>query len=146
MFRVTARTDYAVRALLEVARHHPAAVKGREIADAEAMPYRFLAATMTQLRRGGLLESRRGGGVDGGYRLARPPELITLVDVVAAIEGQVVDVRAPRTAGASEASVIWDAVGDGVERALVAITLADLIRLAGHDAEREPGEGDAAAS
>ena len=129
MFRVTARTDYAVRALLEVARRHPRAVKGREIAEAQVLPYRFLASTMTQLRRGGLLDSRRGGGVDGGYRLARSPERITLVDVVRVIEGQVVDVRNPRRSGRSDASAFWAAVGDGVEQALVSITVADLLLL-----------------
>ncbi len=133
MFRVTARTDYAVRALLEVARRHPGAVKGREIAEAQVLPYRFLASTMTQLRRGGLLDSRRGGGVDGGYRLARAPEQITLVDVVRVVEGQVVDVRSSRSAGPSDAAAIWAAVGHGVEQALVAITVADLLRLSVDD-------------
>lgn len=124
MVRVTARTDYAVRALIEIARAHPAAVKGREIADSQGLPYRFLASTMTQLTRAGLLESRRGSGVDGGYRLARDPGEVSLVEVVNAIEGQVVDVRAapPRAA-----SSVWASVGEGVERALAAISLADLL-------------------
>lgn len=127
MFRVTARTDYAVRALLELARVHPASVKGREIAQVQGLPYRFLASTMTQLTRAGLLESRRGSGVDGGYRLARDPDAISLVDVVEAIEGHVVDVRVSEGAGGPDASAIWASVGDGVERALASISLADLL-------------------
>jgi Rrf2 family protein len=127
LFRVTARTDYAVRALVEIARVHPVAAKGREIAESNGMPYRFLAATMTQLTRAGLLESRRGSGVDGGYRLSRDPASISLAEVVGAIEGRVVDVRATQAVDGLDASSIWMSVGEGVERALAAISLAELL-------------------
>ena len=59
MFRVTARTDYAVRAVIEVARHYPDALKGRAIAESQQLPYRFLAATLTRLSSSGILDSRR---------------------------------------------------------------------------------------
>ena len=128
MFRVTAKTDYAVRALVEIARHHPQPVKGREIAEAQQLPYRFLAGTMTQLSRAGVLDARRGSGVECGYRLGRPPEHISLGDVVLAIEGRIVDVRAGRDAD-SEAlsSPVWAEIGSGVEAALDRISVADLV-------------------
>ena len=69
-----------------------------------------------------------GGGVDGGYRLAHDPrDSITLAEVVGAIEGRVVDVRATQADDGLDASSIWMSVGEGVERALATISLAELL-------------------
>jgi Rrf2 family protein len=78
--------EYAIRALVFLARFpdHGAA-QGTEIAKAEGLPAPVLGKVLQELVRKGLLESRRGPG--GGFRLARNPELITLRDVVAAIDG-----------------------------------------------------------
>ena len=78
--------EYAIRALVYLARFpdHGAA-QGTEIAKAEGLPAPVLGKVLQELVRKGLLESRRGPG--GGFRLARNPELITLRDVVAAIDG-----------------------------------------------------------
>ena len=78
--------EYAIRALAYLASHpeRPAA-QGREMARAENIPAPMLSKILQELVRKGLLESRRGPG--GGFRLARRPELITLRDVVAAIDG-----------------------------------------------------------
>jgi len=78
--------EYAIRALSYLAQpngHHVA--QGREIARAEKLPAPVLGKILQELVRKGLLDSRRGPG--GGFRLARRPELITLRDVVAAIDG-----------------------------------------------------------
>jgi len=78
--------EYAIRALAFVARlpTHDAA-QGRDIAGAEDIPAPVLGKILQELVRKGLLASRRGPG--GGFRLARKPELITLRDVVAAVDG-----------------------------------------------------------
>jgi Rrf2 family protein len=78
--------EYAIRALAFLARF-PAdgAAQGKEIAKAERLPAPVLGKVLQELVRKGLLESRRGPG--GGFRLARNPQLITLRDVVAAIDG-----------------------------------------------------------
>jgi len=78
--------EYAIRALVFLARFpdHGAA-RGMEIAKAEGLPAPVLGKVLQELARKGLLESRRGPG--GGFRLARKPQLITLRDVVAAIDG-----------------------------------------------------------
>ncbi len=78
--------EYAIRALSYLAQPNGRrAVQGREIARAENLPAPVLGKILQELVRKGLLESRRGPG--GGFRLARRPELITLRDVVAAIDG-----------------------------------------------------------
>ncbi|HXX00642.1 MAG TPA: Rrf2 family transcriptional regulator [Candidatus Acidoferrales bacterium] len=78
--------EYAVRALVFLTRFPDRrAVQGAEIAEGEGVPAPILGKVLQELVRKGLLESRRGPG--GGFRLARDPQLITLRDVVAAIDG-----------------------------------------------------------
>jgi len=78
--------EYAIRAMTYLAGPGGSApARGEEIARAEHLPAPILGKVLQELVRKGLLESRRGPG--GGFRLARRPELITLRDVVAAIDG-----------------------------------------------------------
>lgn len=86
IMRFTAKTEYAVRAIIEIAlaeNNKPAQV--REIATKQAIPERFLEQVMSALKKANLLESIRGA--QGGYRLSRPVEKITLADIIQAIEG-----------------------------------------------------------
>ena len=121
MLKVTARADYAMRAMVAVARRHPGAVTGREVAAAEGIPYRFLSGVLTTLAGAGLLEGRRGG--QGGYRLGRPPGAITAWDVLTAVEGRV---TAPTGERATTVGSVWAAVGEAVEQALARITVSGL--------------------
>ena len=78
--------EYAIRTLCYLAQSSDhSTTQGSEIAEAEGLPAPVLGKVLQELVRKGLLESRRGPG--GGFRLARRPELITLRDVVAAIDG-----------------------------------------------------------
>ena len=78
--------EYAIRALAFLAMSpREGAAQGTVIAQGEGLPAPLLGKVLQQLARKGLLKSRRGPG--GGFRLARKPELITLRDVVAAIDG-----------------------------------------------------------
>jgi Rrf2 family protein len=93
--RVSAKTDYAIRAALELAAATDAKpVKGERIATAQAIPLRFLENILMQLRHAGLVDSRRGA--DGGYRLARPAAEVTLADVIRAIDGPLAGVSGAR--------------------------------------------------
>ncbi len=93
--RVSAKTDYAVRAVVELAGASDGApVKGERLAAAQEIPLRFLENILLQLRHAGIVESRRGA--DGGYKLARPPEEITLADVIRAIDGPLAGVSGQR--------------------------------------------------
>lgn len=77
--------EYAIRSLAYLASSTHDGARAEEIARAERLPAPILSKILQELARKGLLESRRGPG--GGFRLARRPKLITLRDVVAAIDG-----------------------------------------------------------
>ena len=86
MLKVSQRTEYAMRALIELAlRPAGGLVPAREIAAAQAIPLRFLEQQLATLHKAGLVVSSRGAG--GGCRLARPAAEIRVADVVDAVEG-----------------------------------------------------------
>ncbi|GAA4359854.1 RrF2 family transcriptional regulator [Angustibacter luteus] len=100
--RLSARVDYAVRACVVLATQQgdgagePSGgwTKADDIAAAQAIPAQFLDTILRDLRRGGLLDSRRGQ--DGGHRLARPAAQITVAEVIRAIDGPLALVRGLR--------------------------------------------------
>ena len=87
MVRLSAKTEYASLAMLELARrqHDEEPVRIREIADAHAVPSRFLVQILLQLKAAGLVTSTRGAA--GGYRLARNASAITLADIHEVFDG-----------------------------------------------------------
>lgn len=86
MFKISQKTEYALRALIELAlRRGLEPVPAREIADSQGIPLRFLEQQLAHLGRAGLVESFRGAG--GGCRLALDPAEIHVADVVDAMEG-----------------------------------------------------------
>lgn len=89
--KISAKVDYACRVLAEMARLHGAAGLAQmdHLARVEAVPANFLAQILSELRNGGLITSRRG--IQGGYALARPPEQITLFDIIEIIEGDILE-------------------------------------------------------
>ncbi|WP_405908852.1 MULTISPECIES: RrF2 family transcriptional regulator [unclassified Streptomyces] len=130
--RISARADYAVRALLELAvrQDDGSPVKAEAIATAQAIPYKFLEGILADLRRGGLVVSRRGGS--GGYVLARSADAITVADVIRTVDGPIVSVRGERptqltyTGPAEPLLPLWVAVRANVRRILEGVTLADI--------------------
>ena len=89
--RVTAKVDYALRALVELAATDGATVKGEALATAQGIPLKFLENILAELRRAGLVGSQRGA--DGGYRLQRAASEISVADVIRAVEGPLADVH-----------------------------------------------------
>src|ERR687888_1943577 len=89
MLKVSQKTEYAMRAMLELAlkrdRDGDALVPARSIAEAQRIPLRFLEQQLGALHKAGLVESFRGAG--GGCRLAREPGEIKVAEIVDAIEG-----------------------------------------------------------
>jgi Rrf2 family protein len=129
--RISAKTDYALRAAIElaaVASDDP--VKGEAIATAQGIPLRFLENILGDLRNAGVVESRRG--VDGGYLLARPPAQITLADVIRAVDGPLANVAGIRPnlleyKGSTEKLTdIWVGVRAALRSVLEETTLADM--------------------
>jgi Rrf2 family protein len=82
---VTARADYGLRATVELAGDGTVPHTVAQLAAAQAIPPRFLENILLILRHAGLLQSRRG--TDGGFRLARPANEITLAEILSALEG-----------------------------------------------------------
>ena len=92
MLRIPARVDYAIRALGELARagaSNEKPLKGDVIARNQQVSLGFVETTLNTMRRAGLVDSRRGN--EGGYWLTRPPEEITLAEVLRALEGRILD-------------------------------------------------------
>lgn len=84
--RISAKGDYATRAVLDLAVQYEAGVSPiQAIADRQNIPVKYLEAILLSLKNHGILRSRRGS--HGGYYLARPPDLITVGEVVRAIDG-----------------------------------------------------------
>ena len=87
MLAITTKSPYAVRALAELARRGgDAPVPIGDIAAARGIPVQFLEGLFASLRRAGILQSQRG--VKGGYRFARPPGEVTVLEVVELLEGE----------------------------------------------------------
>lgn len=129
--RVSARADYAIRALLELtAAGSGEPVRGDAIARAQGIPAKYLENLLADLRRVRLIASRRGAS--GGYRLARPASAITLADVIRAIDGPLAGVRdaAPEDVSYEGAAAslrdVWVALRASMRTVLEATTLADV--------------------
>ena len=129
VLRVSAKLDYAVRALAELAREAPRPVKGDVLATRQAIPFRFLEVTLGELRQAGLVNSRRGS--EGGYWLSRDPAAISLAEISVAVEGSLVDLRAvPNDLADGTAETvreIWDAAHRQLAEVLGSVSLADVV-------------------
>ena len=130
--RASAKADYAIRAMVELAAAGAGPLKGDRIAQAQAIPIKFLENIMSDLRNAGLVRSQRGA--DGGYWLNRPADEISLADVIRAVDGPLASVRGTRSeeltyAGSAEPlREVWIAVRASLRNVLEAVTLADVAR------------------
>jgi Rrf2 family protein len=128
--RVTARGDYAVRAAVELAAANGETRKVADLASAQNIPARFLENILLALRRAGLVQSRRGA--DGGFRLTRAPELITVADVLRAVEGPLANVQGTSPeqvdyqGAAASLRDVWVAVRASMRVVLERVTLAEV--------------------
>src|SRR5215470_15676302 len=125
--RMSTRGDYAARALLSLALHgsdRPTSVK--EIAERTHLPQPYLEQILLSVKGAGLVRSKRGVG--GGYVLARPPEEITLADIVAAVEGPQLPMaeHPDHCEGHCVLQEVWVGVAVESRRVLAQVTLADL--------------------
>jgi Rrf2 family protein len=127
---ISAKTEYALRATIELAAADPeSSMTAHAIADAQQIPLRFLLNILADLRRVGLVDSRRGPS--GGWWLTRPADTITIADVVRAVDGPLVEVAVNRpghpddTTGES-VSNLWVSVRSGIRDILEQTSVADL--------------------
>jgi len=143
--RLTARERYAVRAMASLATAYGAGpVPLAQVADSQKIPLRYLEHIAQDLRRSGLVCSRRGAA--GGYQLATPPEHITVADIFHALEGEMLPMACGDPSGCSfsdcvevcAAKPLWDSLRHHLERSLTRVTLAELAKRLG---SQDAGEG-----
>ena len=128
---ISAKSDYAVRAMLALAAEDGTRpVKGESLATAQNIPVKFLENILVDLRRSGLVASQRGA--DGGYRLSRPANTITVAEVIRAVDGPLANIRGDRPEsaeyiGPAEAlRDVWIAMRAALRSVLESVTLADV--------------------
>ena len=129
---VSAKVDYALRAMAELAAAPPGLMTAEQLASAQHIPPKFLESILSQLRSGGLVASQRGA--EGGYQLARPADEISIADVIRELEGPITTVRGVRPdeleyegAAAGLRNVRLD-LRTGMRDVLEQTTLADLTK------------------
>jgi Rrf2 family protein len=130
--RLSARVDYALRAGAELAAaaDHGAPLSAERLAHAQGISTKFLESILLQLRRGAIVTAQRGP--DGGYRLARPADQISLADIIRVVDGPLANVRGHRPEevgyhGAAEAlQQVWIALRASEREILESVTLADV--------------------
>lgn len=133
--RVSSKAHYGLRMMTEFTRGYgrgPLSIA--EVARVEHLPVAYLEQLAAQLRRGGLIESTRG--VHGGYRLTRPPEQISVLDVVRILEGEVSPVECVAHDYVSGSCIregecasrgLWMRLKQSIDAVLSQTTLADLL-------------------
>ena len=129
--RISAKADYAVRAAVELAAAgDDRPVKAERIATAQGIPLNFLENILSELRHAGIVRSQRGA--EGGFRLAKAPDEVTIADVIRAVEGPLASVRGgpPEDASyggaASALPRVWIAVRANLRGVVEHVTLADV--------------------
>ncbi len=133
--RVSSRAHYSLRMMTEFARAYGSGpLSIAEVARVEGLPLSYLEQLAAQLRRSGLVQSTRG--VRGGYSLTRPPERISVLEVVNAVEGEVSPVQCVSTAyvlgscareGECASRGLWQRLKESIDSVLRQATLAELI-------------------
>jgi Rrf2 family transcriptional regulator, cysteine metabolism repressor len=131
---VSQKAQYALRATFELGKRLGSGVaKIGDVAQAQAIPPRFLEVILNQLKQGGFVESRRG--VQGGYLLAKDPADITVGEILKFIDGPSLPVRCIADAGPTDCPLhgrcafmgLWQRAAQAVSGVYDKTTIADLI-------------------
>jgi Rrf2 family protein len=129
--QISAKTDYAVRAVLTLAAHAPELISAGVVVDEQKLPPKFVEGILGELRRAGLVRAQRGIG--GGYSLCRPAEEITLGAVLRAVDGPLAEVHgiAPDETSYPGVAVhvrdVWIAVRASLREVLDQTTVAQVL-------------------
>lgn len=115
---LSGRTDYALRAALELAAEPEGPLTTEELAQRQSIPTSYLGAILAELRRSGIVIARRGP--DGGWTLAREARTISLADVIRAIDGALVNVS-----GTRPENLHYAGAAVGLQAVLVALRAAE---------------------
>ncbi len=129
--QISKKADYALRAMAILATLPPdRSLQAQELADTGKIPIKFLEQILLVLKRGGFLRSKRGVG--GGYRLGREARLISVAEVVEAVDGELLQFLEkksyPDFPGAAGILRCLAEAGEATNRRLRETSLEDLIR------------------
>jgi len=139
--RLSTKTRYGVRAIFDIAFHGQdqpgVAAQAKDIARREDIPLRYLEQIFQDLKRAGLVESKRGPR--GGYYLKKTPEEISLAEVVQALQGSIEEMFAVEQSGADSerpgspssrqlTAALWTELADHVTNWFSRVTIADLVQ------------------
>src|SRR6266545_7285459 len=135
--RVSAKSDYALRALIEITQRcaedeGARVVAAEELSKAQAIPHGFLQGILADLRRAGIVASQRGQS--GGWKLAVDPNEISVADVMRAVDGPIVSISGvrPKSVDYNERAVVlqrvWIAARASLRDVLEHTTLIDLAK------------------
>lgn len=128
---VSARADYALRAVAELAAAGEALLKREAIAERQRIPPEFLESILLELKHAGIVQSQRGAA--GGFRLGRSASEISLADVIRAVDGPMSDVRGDRPelvdypGAAASLQEVWIAIRASLREILEGTSLQDLV-------------------
>ena len=125
--KISVKVDYACRVMAELARLHGSGELAQidQLAKAEAVPANFLAQILLKLRDHGLITSRRGN--NGGYMLARPPEEISLHDILLAVEGKCLHLSGNyQGRSGRRLKRVWDEISEVLDEKTKSYTLDQL--------------------
>lgn len=130
--RLSSKAEYGMRAILDLALHRQEGlISIADIADRTSVPLKFLEQILLGLKSAGMVDSKRGVG--GGYYLVRPPEAITVADVVYVLDGPIEPMSCvgnvhPECAQQNLCSIrsVWAETRDAVDGVLRRTSFADL--------------------
>ncbi|GAA2056610.1 RrF2 family transcriptional regulator [Catenulispora yoronensis] len=129
--QISAKADYAVRVMLELAAHGPGLVKSAVPIEHQDLPRKFVETILVDLRRADLIRSHRGAG--GGHVLARPASTISIGEIVRAIDGPLAEVRGMRpheaeyVNAAEHLTEVWVAARAALRKILDETSLAQVL-------------------
>jgi FeS assembly SUF system regulator len=132
MLRVSKLTDYATEVMAVLAAAPERVHNAQELAERARLEAPTVSKLLKQLAQAGLVESFRG--VNGGYRLARAPEQISIADIVTAMEGPIGMTECSAQAGLCDhethcgVRVNWQRINDAIAGALAGVSLADMLK------------------
>ncbi|MDP1808289.1 MAG: Rrf2 family transcriptional regulator [Actinomycetota bacterium] len=134
--RISAKGDYATRAVLDLAINHKAGGVSRihAIAERQHIPVKYLENILLLLNRAGVVRSRRGN--QGGYYLARPPESITVGEVIRIVDGPLAPISCASTTAYEECPEeaacglrsVWLEARNALAKVLDNTTFADVLK------------------
>ena len=128
---ISAKVEYAVRALLVLTAADGGPLSGAALASAQELPPKFLDGILAELRRSNIIVSQRGS--EGGYRLARDASCIALADIIRAIDGPLAAIRGEHPevttyeGAAKNLQDVWIAIRATLRSVLETTTLADVV-------------------